>query len=106
MKVVTAFVKQHKLPDVTLALHGVAGLTGMSATTVHGFGRGKGSGRPTGEETHARIEIFCPDGLVEEVIAVLLQAAHTGLRGDGKIYVSEVQTAIRISTGERGEAAV
>lgn len=53
-----------------------------------------------------QIEIFCKDELVEEIITVIQETAHTGLRGDGKIYVSDVGTGVRISTGERGEAAV
>ena len=55
---------------------------------------------------HTQIEIFCKDELVEEIISIIEENAHTGLRGDGKIYVSELQTAVRISTGERGEVAV
>ena len=55
---------------------------------------------------HLRVEIVCLDGLVDEVVADIQRAAHTGGRGDGKIYVTNVEAAIRISTGETGEAAV
>jgi nitrogen regulatory protein PII len=53
-----------------------------------------------------RVEIVCHDEVVERIVAVIQQKAHTGLRGDGKIYISDVEDAIRIETGERGEQAV
>lgn len=113
MKHVIAFIKPHKLSDVTLALHRVEGLTGMSATDVRGFGRGRAKGvSDTFSEGAAdfvprvRIEIACPGEIVEEVVETIRSEAHTGLRGDGKIYIAPVEDAVRISTGERGEAAV
>jgi nitrogen regulatory protein PII len=53
-----------------------------------------------------KLEIFCRDETVEDVVAAIEQAAHTGLKGDGKIYVSNIEQAVRISTGERGKGAV
>ena len=53
-----------------------------------------------------KIAFPCRDELAEEVVSGIAQAAHTGLRGDGKIYVTPVETAVRISTGERGETVV
>ena len=113
MKEIKAYIKNHKLSAVTLDLHKVEGLTGMSVSDVRGFGRGKGKDAehrivdcPVDYVPHARIEIICKDELVDEIIAAIQQTAHTGLRGDGKIYVSDVKTAIRISTGERGGNAV
>jgi nitrogen regulatory protein P-II 1 len=53
-----------------------------------------------------KLEIMCHDDLVEAVVATIEQAAHTGLRGDGKIFVTSVEMAVRISTGEQGEAVV
>ncbi|MEX0599470.1 MAG: P-II family nitrogen regulator [Rhodothermales bacterium] len=114
MKEIRAHVKPHRLSDVTLALHHVDGLTGMSVSEVKGFGRGHASGEPrSGREDvvdyvlHSRIEIFCRDEMVDDVVEAIRRAAHTGLRGDGKIYVlSHVEDAVRISTGERGQAAV
>jgi nitrogen regulatory protein PII len=113
MKHVIAFIKPHKLSDVTLALHRVEGLTGMSAADVRGFGRGRARDMPdTFSEGAAdfvprvRIEVVCRDEIVEEVVETIRREAHTGLRGDGKIYVAPVEDAVRISTGERGEAAV
>lgn len=114
MKEIKAYIKPHKLSEVTLALHRVEGLTGMSVSEVKGFGRGLSKDAPhsTREELidyipHVKIEIVCHDALVGEIVETIRRAAHTGLRGDGKIYVlSRVEEAVRISTGERGEDAV
>jgi nitrogen regulatory protein PII len=113
MKRIIAFIKPHKLSDVTLALHRVEGLTGMSAVDVRGFGRGRATGVPhtIAEDLvdyvpHVRLDAVCLDEIVEEVVETIRREAHTGLRGDGKIYVAPVEDAVRISTGERGEAAV
>lgn len=112
MKEVRAYIKPHKLSEVTLALHHVEGLTGMTVIDARGFGRAHG---PGGHETakdaldHTpcmRVEIVCKEELVEAVVSTIQKHAHTGLKGDGKIYVYEVQDAVRISTGEWGEEAV
>lgn len=111
MKKVEAFIKTHRLDEVTLALHKVAGLTGMTVTDARGFGRSATDG-PSGGETFGdyvpivRIEVFCSDVLAPNVTETIERAAHTGLRGDGKVYTIPVEEAVRISTGERGEAAV
>ena len=112
MKHVIAFIKPHKLSDVTLALHRVEGLAGMSAADVRGFGRGRARDMPdTFSEGAAdfvprvRIEVVCPGEIVEEAIETIRREVHTGLGGDGKIYVALVEDTVRISTGERGEAA-
>lgn len=113
MKAITAYIKPQKLSGVTLALHRVEGLTGMSVTDVKGFGRGRAKDAPHSVTEdlvdyipHVKIEIVCHDELAREIVSVIQEAAHTGLRGDGKIYVAPVEEAVRISTGERGEAAV
>lgn len=113
MKEIKAYIKPHKLSDVILALHKIEGLTGASVSDTRGFGRGKAkTSRPTITEglvdflQGARIEIICRDELVEQIVSTIEKAARTGLRGDGKIYVSNVETAVRISTGERGESAI
>ena len=113
MKEIKAYIKPHKLSDVTLALHQLKGLTGMSVLDVRGFGhtRGTDAHHRTIDDLedylpHVKIEIICKDELVENIISTIEKAAHTGLHGDGKIYVSEVSNAIRISTGERGDKAV
>ncbi len=113
MKEIKAYIKPHKLSKVTMALHKVEGLTGMSVVDVRGFGRGKAKDAPhrivedlVDYVPHVKIEIVCKDELVEEIISVIEKTAHTGLKGDGKIYVSTIDDAIRIQTGERGEEAV
>ena len=113
MKQIQAYIKPHKLSAVTLALRHVEGLTGMSATEVRGFGRSKAQNVPHRADEdlvdyvpHVKIEIICHDELVETVVGVIQKAARTGLRGDGKIYVSPVEEAIHIQTGERGQNAV
>ena len=112
MKEIKAYIKPHKVGAVTLALHGVEGLTGMSLTEVRGFGRSKAKNAPhrltddlEDYVPHVKIEIFCADELVETIVGVIQKAAHTGLRGDGKVYVLPVETALRIQTGERGQNA-
>lgn len=113
MKLVKAYIKPHKLPEVTLALHQVEGLTGVSVVDVRGFGRGRGKKDEgaTADEIGdflpgVLIEIFCKDEIAEDVVFAVENTAYTGLRGDGKVYVLPVEQAIRISTGQRGEEAV
>ena len=113
MKEIKAFIKPFKLDAVMLGLSAVDGLTGMSINRVEGYGRTRGSDGPialTGEEVrfvqYVKLEIVCAEQLADEVVQIILREAHTGLRGDGKIYVSEVTDAIRISTGEHGPDAV
>ena len=113
MKEVKAYIKPHKLDAVIQALHGIEGLTGGSTVHAHGFGRSKGSSdRHRTDDAlaiiapHVKIEVVCREELVEQVTSAIQAHAHTGLRGDGKIYVSSVEEAIRIATDERGEEAV
>jgi nitrogen regulatory protein PII len=113
MKLIQAYIKHHKLTDVTLALHKVEGITGMSVLEVQGFGRGKARGPHHRIEDdlvdfipHVKLEIFCRTDLVEPIITAIRTAAHTGLRGDGKIYITPCLEAYRISTGEQGPTAV
>ncbi len=113
MKQVIAYVRPQCLSKVSLELHKINGLTGMSAIDVRGFGRGKAKDAPhrivddlVDYVPYMKIELVCRDELVDQIISVIVETSHTGLRGDGKIYVSDVETAVRISTGERGEIAV
>lgn len=113
MKKITAYIKPHKLSAVTLALHEVEGMTGMSVTDARGFGRGRAKEAPhTVREDlvdfipAVKLEIVCHDALIEEIIETIRREAHTGLRGDGKIYVASIEDAMRISTGERGLGAI
>ena len=112
MKEIKAYIKPHMLSKVTRALQKIEGLTGMSVTDVRGFGRGRAKGAPRTDEDlldyslRMKIEIFCKDERAEEIVSLIEKTAHTGLRGDGKICVTPVEMAVRISTGERGEIAV
>jgi len=109
MKEVKAYIKKHKLDEVIRALRKIDGLTGMSALDCCGYGIGWG-GAQGGERIDCRpgikIEVICRDELAAAVVATIEQAAHTGLKGDGKIYVAEIEEAVRISSGERGLGAV
>lgn len=113
MKEIKAYIKPHKLTAVTMALHRIEGLTGASVSDVRGFGRGKDKSRRhrvmddlIDYEPHVKLEVVCQDAAAEAVVSAIQTAAHTGLRGDGKIYVIDVQDVVRIETGERGEPTV
>jgi nitrogen regulatory protein PII len=113
MKAILAFIKPHKLADVTLALHKLQGLTGMTVTEVRGFGRtrAEGSSEIVPDDVadfvkKVRIDVICDDTLAGLVISTIQKQAHTGAHGDGKIYSWNIDQAVRISTGETGAKAV
>ena len=113
MKRIEAYIKSHRLDDVIGHLHVIGGLTGVSIHEIKGFGRGRGHDKSVrivdtaiNWIPHVKLEVFCSNEILEVVIDAILEGAHTGLRGDGKIYVSQIERAMRISTGERGEKAV
>lgn len=112
MKKIEAIIKPFKLDEVKEALHEV-GLSGITVTEAKGFGRQKGHTELyRGAEyvvdflPKVKIEVVLDDGLVERAIEAIQQAARTGRIGDGKIFVSPVEEAIRIRTGETGIEAV
>jgi nitrogen regulatory protein P-II 1 len=112
MKKIEAIVKPFKLDDVKEAL-GELGVLGLTVTEVKGYGRQKGHTETyRGAEyivdflPKMKIEIVVADALVQRVIAAIEGAAKTGRIGDGKIFVTAVEEAIRIRTGERGEGAI
>ncbi|NOX38313.1 MAG: P-II family nitrogen regulator [Calditrichaeota bacterium] len=111
MKHIIAYIKPHKLSPVTLALQKIENLPGMTVLEVKGFGRCAEKKASLEDQLydfvpHIKIEIFCPDNMVDELVSTIEREAHTGLKGDGKIYVCDAEQAVRISTGERGDAAV
>ncbi len=113
MKLIISYIKKHKLAEVTLAVHRIDGITGMSVIDGRGFGRGRAKEMSTNPRNdvvdfipNVRIEIGCRDDITEQVISAIHSAAHTGLRGDGKIYVMNLENAYRISTDESGEKAI
>jgi nitrogen regulatory protein P-II 1 len=112
MKKVEAIIRHFKLDEVRLAL-GEIGVTGMTVTEVKGFGRQKGHAELFRGVEHttpflpkAKVEVVCPDDLAEKVVEAIMAMARSGRIGDGKIFVSPVDDAIRIRTGERGETAI
>ncbi len=113
MKRIVAFIKPNMLEDVVFALHKVEDFAGASISEVKGIGCGmKGHVVEHSREAFhnfkkaVRMEIVCVNEQVDEVITAIEEHAHTGLPDDGKIYVSDVEQAVRIRTGERGEKAV
>ena len=112
MKKIDAIIKPFKLEEVKDALGGI-GIEGMTVSEVKGFGRQKGHTEIyRGSEytvdflPKVRIEIILPDEKVDEAVEAIVGAAKTGKIGDGKVFVSHVEEAIRIRTAEKGEAAV
>ena len=109
MKVIVAFIRPAKEEAVREALHELSGLTGASFSDVRGFGRGRSHFSEediVGVGARVRVEVMVDDALAAAVESVIAATAHTGLRGDGKVYVLPLDTARRISTGETGTTAV
>ena len=112
MKMVMAIIKPFKLDDVREALAD-AGVAGITATEVKGFGRQKGHTELyRGAEyvvdflPKVKVEAVVDDKVVEQAVEAIIKAARTGKIGDGKIFVREVEQVIRIRTGETGPDAV
>jgi len=103
MKLIIAIIKPFKLDDVREAL----GVQGLTVSEVKGFGRQKGQTEIyRGAEYHVnflpkvKIEVAVADDLAEQVVEAITKAAHTGKIGDGKIFVMDIERAVRIRTGE------
>ena len=112
MKMIEAFIKPFKLDDVKDALV-ETGVHGMTVTEVKGFGRQKGNREvyrgaeySTDFVPKVKIEVFAPDTLAPRVIETITRSAKTGSVGDGKIFVSDISSVVRIRTGETGESAL
>ena len=112
MKMVMAIIKPFKLDDVREALSDI-GVQGITVTEVKGFGRQKGHTELyRGAEyvvdflPKVKIEAAVDDGLVDRVIEAVSKAANTGKIGDGKIFVVNIEQAVRIRTGESGSEAL
>ncbi len=112
MKKIEAIIKPFKLEEVKEALAEV-GVQGMTVTEVKGFGRQKGHTEIyRGSEytvdflPKVKIEIVVDDGQADSVAAAIVKSANTGKIGDGKVFISTVEEAIRIRTGETGSSAV
>lgn len=112
MKMILAFLQPHRLDRVTRALEHVVGFPGMTVTASQGFGHEKlDEPHDTREQLTdftgtVRVESVVQDGMVDEVVEAISEAAHTGSRGDGKVFVLPVERAVRIKTKEEGQDAV
>ncbi len=112
MKLITAIIKPHKLDSVREKLLDL-GVAGITVTEVKGFGRQKGHTELyRGAEyvidflPKVRLEIGVEDGLVESILAAIIDGAKTGKIGDGKIFVTPLERAVRIRTSEQDEEAL
>jgi nitrogen regulatory protein P-II 1 len=112
MKKIEAIIKPFKLEEVKDAL-GEIGIEGMTVSEVKGFGRQKGHTEIyRGSEytvdflPKIKLEIVLSDDHLEEAVAAIVKAAKTGKIGDGKVFISQVDEAVRIRTEEKGAAAV
>ena len=112
MKLITAVVRPHALAEVKSALE-AAGVTGITVSDVHGFGRQRGHTEIyRGAEytvdfvPKVRVDVVVDDADVDAVLDAIVTAARTGKIGDGKAWVTEVIDLVRVRTGERGAAAL
>jgi nitrogen regulatory protein P-II 2 len=112
MKLVTAIIKPFKLEEVRSALTDL-GLQGMTVTEVKGYGRQKGHTEIYRGAEYAvsflpkiKIEVVIPSASVDKAVEAIVRTARTGQIGDGKIFVSPVDHAVRVRTGETDDSAV
>jgi nitrogen regulatory protein P-II 2 len=112
MKLITAVIKPSRL-DAVLDAVTEAGASGLTVTEVRGYGRQKGKTEVyRGAEYEVKLlpkvklEIAAPSDIVEAVIEAIARSANTGKIGDGKVFVVDLETALRIRTGERGAEAI
>ena len=112
MKLITAIIKPFKLDEVKDALK-AAGIVGMTVSEVRGFGR-QGGHTETYRGTEyqidfvpkVKVELVIDDDSVDRVVDLLVEAARSGKIGDGKIWVTDVESIVRIRTGESGSEAI
>ena len=112
MKLVTAVIKPHKWEDTRAALE-AAGVSGMTVSEVNGYGRQKGHREVyRGAEYDVtlvpklRVEIVVADEDTDDVVDTVLRSAGTGQIGDGKVWVTPVESVVRVRTGERDQGAL
>lgn len=116
MKMIVAVIQPFMLTKLTRALEEIEDLPGMTVSDVQGFGREKAHHVP-GEQHRriedvvdfvkkVRVEIVAHNFMVDQIVETIARTTHTGNRGDGKIFVVPVEHAVRITTGEAGDAAI
>ena len=115
MKMVIAYIQPFTVEKVIKALQDIPGVPGASVMECRGFGRGRAKGESAALATEVaqygtlrklRLETMIPDELEERVVRAIREAAVTGVRGDGKVYVASIERAMRIRTAEEGNAAL
>lgn len=112
MNMIVAFLPPHRLDKVARRLQRLESFPGMTVTEAKGHGQEKlreeqdSNAQMTDFTPAVRLETIVGDSLVESVLEAIFEAAHTGSRGDGKVYVLPVLDALRIKTGTRGEDAI
>jgi nitrogen regulatory protein PII len=112
MKLVIAIIQPHRLDGVREALTAI-GIAGMTVTEVRGYGRQSGHTEIyRGAEytisfiPKLKVEVALPDERIEDAIAAITKGARTGKIGDGKVFVLDLESALRVRTGETGEGAL
>ena len=112
MKLIIAIIKPFKLDDVREALSDLA-ISGMTVTEVKGFGRQKGQTEiyrgaeyTTNMVPKLKVEVACASDIADRAVEAIQQSANTGAIGDGKIFVLEIEQAVRIRTGETNNSAL
>lgn len=113
MKEIKAIIQPFKLSEVVTALKNIEGLPGITVSEVKGFGRTRGENARDFEVSDfveyvkkVKLELVITDDMTEAVVQTIQNHAHTGSAGDGKIFISSVDDVVRISTSERGPAAI
>ena len=110
MKLIVAYVQPFLVEKVVQALHSTPGVSGATVAHARGFGRGRQSAGQEeeifGTSARVRVEVAANDDCVTAIVQKIASAAHTGNRGDGKILVLPLETAVRIQTAEVGPAAL
>lgn len=116
MKMIAAMIQPFMLTKLTRALEEIEDFPGMTVTDVQGFGREKAHHVPGEQHSRmedvvdfvkkVRVEIAAHDDMIDRIVETIVRAAHTGNRGDGKVFVWPLDQAIRIKTGETGDAAL
>lgn len=112
MKKIDCVIRPIKIDEVKEALSAI-GIHGLTVTDVRGYGKQRGRTEKYRGNTYVvnllpkvKIEIVVPDDRIEEVTEIIMAAARTGEIGDGKLFISSVEQAIRIRTGKRGDEAL
>ena len=106
---IKALIRQDRVNEVIQALHELPSMPGITMSTVRGFGRRRAEEPHTelfGETEMAKLETVVPEGLADQVVAAIAAQGRTGRAGDGKIFVIPVARAVRVRSGESGEAAL